>query len=112
MMDTRLDLFMYGVVFTVDLLLVGMMGAGVVRNVFLSWNRGVVWWVAWWAAANAMTIVVSVLAGEEHPLSYMSVGTITESMINVGLLAWVVSHYTTHWNDSQPAQPVGGRDDE
>jgi hypothetical protein len=90
--------FFWGISFTVNIALGVAIFFAVVRRNVPSWSLGASTWVAWWAFANAISLLINVISGPESPFSYHQMGILTETMNNIGILVWTLLYVRRNWS--------------
>lgn len=89
--------FFWGISFAINVTVGAVLFTAVMRQSMPSWATGVSTWVAWWAFATAISLIINVVSGPNAPFSYHQMGILTESMTNVGILVWVIVFARESW---------------
>jgi hypothetical protein len=89
--------FFWGIAFSINIAMGVILFAAVMRQSLPPWVIGVAAWVAWWAFATAIGLLINVISGPNTPFSYHQMGILTESMTNIGILMWVTVFARQNW---------------
>jgi hypothetical protein len=89
--------FFWGVAFVINITVGTVLFVAIMRQTMPSWSTGVTCWVAWWAFATAISLLINVISGPNAPFSYHQMGILTETMTNIGILLWVATFSVQNW---------------
>ena len=90
--------FLWGIAFFINVTIGVLSFISIVRKIFPGWAQGCCCWIGWWSFANALAFLVNVIIGPHNPFSYHQLGILTETMMNVGYLAWFGVYMFQNWN--------------
>ena len=89
--------FFWGVAFIINLTVGIVLFVNVMRQAMPNWASGVSTWIAWWAFATCISLVINVTSGPNAAFSYHQMGILTETMMNIGILLWTVISSLKNW---------------
>lgn len=89
--------FFWGISFTINVTVGVALFIAIMRQSMPQWATGVTCWVAWWAFATSISLLINVISGPNAPFSYHQMGILTETMTNVGILLWVSVFIRQNW---------------
>ena len=81
------------IAFTLDVIIGVWLFMVVIKRKHRVGFDGVIWWMAWWAIADAIALVFNVTLGLDNPFSYHQIGIFTESMLNLGVCYYLFKFY-------------------
>lgn len=90
--------FVWGIAFSINLLMAVTCFAMIIRREAPSWAGGVCCWIAWWSCATAFSLVINTSIGVANPFAYHQMGVFTESMTNLGIAVWCFMFLMKNWN--------------
>jgi hypothetical protein len=89
--------FFWGIAFSVNFVMGICLFLAIMRQSLPPWVTGVTTWVAWWAFATSISLLINVISGPGAPFSYHQFGILTETMMNAGMLVWTVVFVLQNW---------------
>jgi hypothetical protein len=89
--------FFWGISFTINVTVGTILFIAIMRQSMPQWATGVTCWVAWWAFATAISLLINVISGPNAPFSYHQMGILTETMTNLGILLWTMIFAKQSW---------------
>lgn len=85
--------FFWGIAFSINIVLGACSFFLIIRKPLSVEWRTVLGWIGWWSFANALSLIVNIVAGPSDPFSYHQMGVFTESMVNLGYIALAILFY-------------------
>lgn len=89
--------FVWGLAFSVDLMVGLLTFIIVVRKNVPSWLKSVMTWVGWWSWASALSLIINAIEGPQSTFSYHQIGVFTETMTNIGVIVWGLTYAFRNW---------------
>lgn len=89
--------FTWGAAFVLDIAMGAVLFAIILRQNLPPWARAACCWIGWWAWASAFTLIINLVLGTQNPFSYHQIGIITESMVNLGFMWWLLMLTAKNW---------------
>lgn len=89
--------FTWGAAFVLDIAMGGTLFAIILRQNMPPWARAACCWIGWWSWASAFTLIINLVLGTGNPFSYHQIGIITESMVNLGFMWWLLMLTAKNW---------------
>lgn len=89
--------FTWGIAFALDIAMGATLFAIIFRQNTPPWARAACCWIGWWAWASAFALVINVVLGTPNPFSYHQIGIVTESMVNLGFMWWLLMLTAKNW---------------
>ena len=90
--------FVWGIAFSINVLMGIIMFAMIIRKSLPGWASGICCWIGWWSCATSLSLVINSAIGVNDPFSYHQMGVFTESMTNLGILAWGCVYLFKNWD--------------
>lgn len=89
--------FTWGAAFVLDIAMGAVLFVIILRQNLPPWARAACCWIGWWAWASAFTLIINLVLGTQNPFSYHQIGIITESMVNLGFMWWLLMLTAKNW---------------
>lgn len=89
--------FTWGAAFVLDIAMGAVLFAIILRQNLPPWARAACCWIGWWSWASAFTLIINLVLGTQNPFSYHQIGIITESMVNLGFMWWLLMLTAKNW---------------
>ena len=89
--------FFWGIAFTLNLIMGCVCFSAVIRKAVPSWAAPSITWVGWFAFATALSQLINLTISPDYPFAYHQIGLLLETMINLGILSYLVINVVINW---------------